>query len=410
MLIGVIIGFLPMVARNVAVGAAPLAQSTRSILTWAMANHVEAMGGGVYWNGPGPGFIEVMKRAGHSSIKVVSGVIGSYRGAWWTWLGRWGRRTLALGVGPEASDNTAYDYFRLRVPILAFCLDFRWLMPLGLAGLVLYGRRWRVAARHGSAPCAMLIYLLFMVAALSAVFPLGRYRLFLLPVLAPFGARALVVAWTASRRKIPVRLVMFLSLVVIFVCAQMGLGRLFSDLGRLRTADFILASRMLMQWGRPELAVEELKQAEDLRLSTPQLEVELALAVAQTHRIRGEHAAMLDQLAQAHALQPENPSILQTMALLRAAGNDPQIRDGRAALALVEQLAALPGIERLTILDLQAAGYAELGDFAEAERLAGQALQLARDQGRQSMADNIRERLELYRQGQPFRLGSAAEP
>jgi hypothetical protein len=54
-------------------------------------------------------------------------------------------------------------------------------------------------------------------------------------------------------------------------------------------------------------------------------------------------------------------------------------------------------------LDLLAAAYAQLGQFPEAIEFATQALSTARKIGDKSTVDEIEKRLQLYRQGQPFR-------
>ncbi|HOE97375.1 MAG TPA: SDR family NAD(P)-dependent oxidoreductase, partial [Candidatus Sumerlaeota bacterium] len=93
---GALIGFLPLLARNLAVGAPPFAQSTRSALTWAMANHPDAPWGGVRWTGPDASFFETLEGTRGRPLRVVIRTLAAYEGAPWRWALNWGRRALAL--------------------------------------------------------------------------------------------------------------------------------------------------------------------------------------------------------------------------------------------------------------------------------------------------------------------------
>ncbi len=405
LVIGVLVGFSPLLARNVAVGAPPLAQSTRSRLTWAMANHAAAPNGGVTWSAPGPQFVETMDRAGVGSLGLIAEVLGSYHGQWRVWLGRWGRRLGGLLVGPEARDNTSYAFFRLHVPLLALCLDFRWLMPLGLAGMVLHGRRWRGATRRGAMAFSLLIYLILMMAALSIVFPLGRYRLFLLPVLIPFAARGLVAAWLAVRGGRAKRVAVYLGLVGSLIACQWGLGHAYPGLGGLRAEDFVTASRMLAGWGRPDLAAGELELGLAHGADSRQLRIELALAHGRALRERGDHGAAVVVLEELMEFAPDSTAGIAALAWLRAAGNGPRVRDGRQAMRLSARLLATSESDPVLGLDILSAACAELGDYEAAVAAASEALELARREGREALALEIEKRLALYRKHRPFRLG-----
>ncbi len=196
--LGILIGFAPLLIRNVAVGAPPLAISTRPSITWALANQASAVNGGVTWSPPGRPFVEVMDGAQGHPFGVVRGAIASYGGRWWLFFQHWGLRAVALLGGGEASDNTCYAYYKLYVPILTLSLDFSWILPLAAMGAGRgRPRRWCAALRRGSSVAIVAVYFVILTAALSAVFPLGRLRLFLLPALAPLagrGVRGLIAA------------------------------------------------------------------------------------------------------------------------------------------------------------------------------------------------------------------------
>ena len=81
---------------------------------------------------------------------------------------------------------------------------------------------------------------------------------------------------------------------------------------------------------------------------------------------------------------------------------DPCVRDPEEAVRLAERAAGQTGYQQPTILDTLAAAYAASGDFETAVKAAEKALALAENVGAQELAAEIRERLRLYRQGQPF--------
>ena len=79
------------------------------------------------------------------------------------------------------------------------------------------------------------------------------------------------------------------------------------------------------------------------------------------------------------------------------------VRNGAEAVALAERAARLTGGREPSILDAQAAAYAEVGRFADAARIAERALDLARQQGNAPLAVELDGRLALYRSRRPYR-------
>ena len=85
-----------------------------------------------------------------------------------------------------------------------------------------------------------------------------------------------------------------------------------------------------------------------------------------------------------------------------ATSPDDSLRDGAEALKFAQRAVKLSSSKDAAGLNARGAAYAECGQFAAAEQDAQAALQLA--QGDKKLADDIRERLECYRQGKPFRF------
>lgn len=262
--LGMLVGFSPLLIRNLSVGASPFAVSTRSSITWALANEASALNGGVTWSPPNRSFVDMMNAAQHRPFGIVRGTIESYHGQWWRFFAHWAKRAVALFSGGEAADNTCYAYFRLYVPILALSLDFRWILPLAAMGVARgRPRRWLGALRSGSSVSMILIYFILLTVALSAVFPLGRLRLFLLPALAPLAGRGLIGLIAAIRNRRLPRAAILLAFAAAIFLAQKTIDRAWS-LGDLRPADFNVAARIHATMGRPDLANEELARAAEL--------------------------------------------------------------------------------------------------------------------------------------------------
>jgi hypothetical protein len=75
----------------------------------------------------------------------------------------------------------------------------------------------------------------------------------------------------------------------------------------------------------------------------------------------------------------------------------------KEALAAAERAGALSARADPSVLDSLAAALASTGDFAGAISAAQAAVEIANRLGASALAEQIRDRLVLYRQGQPYR-------
>jgi hypothetical protein len=80
-----------------------------------------------------------------------------------------------------------------------------------------------------------------------------------------------------------------------------------------------------------------------------------------------------------------------------------QFRQGPEAARLAEQAVQLTGGQQAEVLGVLAAARAENGNFADAEKLAAQALQLAESQGNLNVVDQLKKQLQAYQKQQPWR-------
>jgi tetratricopeptide (TPR) repeat protein len=125
----------------------------------------------------------------------------------------------------------------------------------------------------------------------------------------------------------------------------------------------------------------------------------LALLLERRGRYRESSKFLRDGLVHS----PDQPVLLFHLSWLLATAPDPSVRNGLEALALAEQLQVVTGGQNPQALDALAAAYAEAGRFEDAIETGEQASRLAAPLGNQDLANQIDERLELYRSQQPYR-------
>ena len=190
--LGAVIVLAPVVARNVAVGAPPLALSGVGAMTFVNANAEDF---------PGDVGAFVSRHAGRIVTDADGGLLPSAVAALRThpgpasYLGQLGRKLAAVFHWYEIPNNANFYAYRAAAPILALPVTFLVVAPPGLVGLVL-------ALRHRPAwPLALVAA--GNVAAMLVFYPLSRFRAPLLAALIPFAAFALVsvVRLAASGRR-----------------------------------------------------------------------------------------------------------------------------------------------------------------------------------------------------------------
>ncbi|MBI4624908.1 MAG: hypothetical protein HY736_17045, partial [Verrucomicrobia bacterium] len=98
----------------------------------------------------------------------------------------------------------------------------------------------------------------------------------------------------------------------------------------------------------------------------------------------------------------QNPVVANLLAWILATTSDAALRDGRAALALVEAKVRNEPDDP-TVLSTFAAACAEVGRFAEAVSAAERALALVRAAGDPAAEALLQRRLDAYRAGRPWR-------
>jgi hypothetical protein len=113
----------------------------------------------------------------------------------------------------------------------------------------------------------------------------------------------------------------------------------------------------------------------------------------------GRYAEAVTHYEAALALRPDNASLLNNLAWLRAACPDATIRDGAEALRQATRACELTGFSKPLFLGTLAAAQAEAGDFPAAIATATQAANLAEALRLPETAARNRALMELYRNG-----------
>lgn len=196
---GLLVALAPLVARNVIVGASPLAFDTRPLvgLPWANAKGAD---GSV---DASPLLMDVLKDARGSTLRAGLLTLGTWRDDPTGFVHLLGRKLGSAFNGAEVADNASFFFFRDRLPWLARMPLFSWVIGAGAAGLLLAGRRRLFREGEG------------LLVGLAALVPLGaclmvstttRYRSGASAPLALGTALFALLAAEALRERRPLRL------------------------------------------------------------------------------------------------------------------------------------------------------------------------------------------------------------
>ena len=86
-----------------------------------------------------------------------------------------------------------------------------------------------------------------------------------------------------------------------------------------------------------------------------------------------------------------------------ATTKDPDLYNPNEAVRYATRACKIAEVNQQGFWDTLAVAYAAAGNFPEAIKTAQKAVELADVAGEKELADGIRQRLELYKSGQPYR-------
>lgn len=160
-----------------------------------------------------------------------------------------------------------------------------------------------------------------------------------------------------------------------------------------------LLARTRMQLGQPNKAISHLKRALTASPNHEPAGLELAVALQRS----GETDAAIEQYQQ---LLNKNPDLLpaaNNLAWLYATNSNDQYRNAVEALRLAKHICGATQHRDAAYLDTLAAAQAESGDFAAAQRVIEQAIQIFSKAGKHQLEKQVRARAATYQQHRPHR-------
>jgi tetratricopeptide (TPR) repeat protein len=161
----------------------------------------------------------------------------------------------------------------------------------------------------------------------------------------------------------------------------------------------------LLKLGRLEEAIQQFQQAVRIDPEHPNAERNLSSVLARVGRWReaAEHGDL------AARLTPDEPELGSFVAWIMATRETAEGGNPSRAVELAERSCVMTGRHDVVCLDTLAAAYASAGRFADAIATANEARRLAESTGQASSAADIHMRLQLYRDGKPYREPAEAK-
>lgn len=243
---GVALGFVPLITRNVVVGAPPFALSAlgNEGFVYGHARHSRPAGFAIP-----PAAPDILRRADGRLGEAIRLTVASFEGDWAQLARQELARFAAIFAAHEAWDNVNWYYFLDRWPLLALSLRWEFVLAFGLVGMVL--------ARRRSEDRLLLYFLLTALAGLQFTMVVGRYRLVPAAVLLVYGGLALSALAAALReRRVGAALAMTFGVLAILVVSWSLLPSLSAEY-RDRPAEPLIAGSSYIRQGEPGRAYEE---------------------------------------------------------------------------------------------------------------------------------------------------------
>lgn len=254
LLAGYVVGFAPLLARNVVVGAAPFAVSCRTVINFALANEAGAPDGGATFAAPSSNVVAILDGAHGRLLGVLRGVWATYHGHVGQLFGNWLGRFAAVWQWPEAADSTSFYFYRAHSRTLAVLPTFSALFPLGFAGAVAVvcsrGSWKRAWLRHPAGHATMLLYVGAVAGALSLVQTVARFRLYVLPFFFVYAGVAVALAASSWRAKRAGGVAVLALAVVAGVFVQRAATVFEDDVHNSRFVDFAVATMLAAREGQ----------------------------------------------------------------------------------------------------------------------------------------------------------------
>jgi hypothetical protein len=251
---GLLVGFGPLLLRNIWLGVGPLKITNRLPEGIVSGNAADTFPLGMTVPASMP---EILEKAQGSALVAGMETIKTHGGDWTGFFQMQWLKIRALLDPLEISNNVSFDYGRDISPVLKLLPDYGWLLPLAVLGVVLVIATRRIDYRHG----LVLLFGLATALALIVNLALGRYRLAISSCLFVYAAWAVWRWWCWLKdrqyRKAELTAGLLLSLA--------GLQHVVIPIQVLRESTFFMlhpmshymASKVYLGRGQPGLAMVE---------------------------------------------------------------------------------------------------------------------------------------------------------
>jgi hypothetical protein len=240
--LGAALGLAPLVARNVAVGAPPLALSGIAVENFVRGQAVDS--GNTTFVVPAAA-AKILHAADGHLLDAMRGTLATYEGDWMRLVRHELARAAAIFSAEEGSDNVNWYFFADRSWLLGHALRYEVVLGLGLVGILLARRCVRDDDR---------ILLYFLAVSLA-----GRYRLPLASVLLVYAAVTVVAIARGVRQRDWRRVV---GPALASACLTFTSARLLfvpSVVERCRPTEFLLGARAALMHREPDRAYDSLE-------------------------------------------------------------------------------------------------------------------------------------------------------
>ena len=245
---GALLGFVPLIARNLVVGVAPWALSTRGVEAFVCGH---AAGSSPFGFGIPPALRSILEASDGRLGPAIRLTLATYQGEWGRLLAHEVTKLGAIVSRYEAMDNANWYYFADRSPFLGWSLRYEVVLALGLVGLWMPGKR--------DDDRVLRYFLLAAVASLMYATVIGRFRLVPAAVLLVYAGGA--VAWIARQvaaRRWASAVGAGAAVVALIAVSANTLADVEAH-HRYRAVEFFLAAEHEYQNGERARALEELR-------------------------------------------------------------------------------------------------------------------------------------------------------
>ena len=241
---GALVVFLPLVVRNLVVGVAPWALSTRGVEAF-IAGH--AAGGSPFGYTLPPAFRSILEASDGRLGPAIRLTLATYDGQWGRLLAHEVAKLGAVVSRYEAMDNVNWYYFADRSPILAWSLRWELVLAFGLVGI--WGSEKRGDDR------ILAYFLLAALAGLMYATVIGRFRLVPAAVLLVYAGGAVA---SIARRRWTDTVVPGAAIVAVVLLSTSTLAGVEAR-HRYRAAEFFMAAEHEYEHGERIRALAELR-------------------------------------------------------------------------------------------------------------------------------------------------------